>query len=1015
MTKSSGAAVSVSSAAARGPPTRGIFSLAASSALLCVLVVLPHVADGALPGSSLDIYDPSSSSGTLHLSEANFGPQLPMGPRLHARPDPSHPSTVHLGLALSPADDELLCNEVDGLVNYTNGDGEAVTRVYGGQAVLVPRGGCTFERKVLSAQRLGAAGAVVYNTLESRYSLNETNYTNVTTDEEIRDPTYDDIVWPRPKHDYDCNYASAQVPKELFSFDPLPYNAAVNDPLLTGTADDGNLCALHNDAVKGGTGAFSNPGSRCSSQRCLLTGREDEEKGTMEACCAWDIHIDMNGDGTLRTEGAESVVVPSLFANMAQGSELRETLGGSGATPPAVGLPIGNVGADGVSTNAFANSAPGSAAEDTGVSVSMYRRWYPSPNASSLLLWMLGTFVTWIASYLSAIDYRKVQKKAGIAMSEGRLVFRRGRRGNGVDDDGTVASEDDVEEEEEREIEAATAEDGAAPASEDIETGPTTPPSAAFQHSAAAAGPFDGFDKEEGDGEESAMSDINLRSKRDAAVVAPVAATRASLAESVFEDEPVQESTYLETQAAHGSSPPPPVPQQQQQHAEEQEQPQQQRSRQDESIPPAALQAPPEALELNAYHVAAFIIFASVALFVLFFFRIYTVVRIMYGLGCSGAMAQVVFVPSYTYIARAIDWIRVRIDRVGMNGDKRKAERTIKGPVCPSVSRCGCNEFTWVEIVSVISGYCVGISWLWVGFNYHDPTDEVPFYWIAQDVMGASICIAFLGLIRLNSIKIATLLLVAAFIYDIFFVFITPYIFNGDSVMITVATSGGPPDADPDYCEKYPGESQCQGGDPLPMLLTVPRVNDYRGGSNLLGLGDIVLPGLLLSFAARLDAAGKLVEFCTSAAAGGTSVPDGSPSSFASRLRSCSPRSLLCGSYLTSLTIAYAIGLLMANVAVVLMKKGQPALLYLVPACLGAMVVVGKVRGELRDLWKGPEVLKKADRLEGQLRHIRGRGGGGSRGGEAPPVAEGGEAVESGADTAAAPSGGEQSMEMTHR
>ena len=44
------------------------------------------------------------------------------------------------------------------------------------------------------------------------------------------------------------------------------------------------------------------------------------------------------------------------------------------------------------------------------------------------------------------------------------------------------------------------------------------------------------------------------------------------------------------------------------------------------------------------------------------------------------------------------------------------------------------------------------------------------------------------------------------------------------------------------------------------MLLTIPRIKkDFRGGSSLLGLGDIVLPGLLISFAARLVEATFLV------------------------------------------------------------------------------------------------------------------------------------------------------------
>lgn len=1014
-------------------------ALSASSKFLaaCLIVaVLPHSADAALPTASLDVYHPSSPTDTLHLTEANFGPLLPMGPRLHARPDPS--TVVSMGLALSPADDVLLCNEADGLVNYTDEDGESVARVYTGErAVLVPRGGCTFERKVLSAQRLGASGAVVRNTLESRYNLNATNYTDATTGEEIRDPTYDDILWPRPRHDYDCNYASAQIPKELFSFDPLPYNGAANDPLLTGSADDGNLCAVRNDPVKGGAGAFASPGARCSSQRCLLTGKEDAETGTLEACCAWDIHLEMNGDGSLRQEGAEAVEVPSLFANMAQGTELLGMLEGSGASRPVVGLPVDADGGNNTKTNTFSTSASDGAAtgtatiaaEDTGISVTMYRRWYPSPNASSFLLWMLGTFITWIASYLSAAGYRKVHRKAGIAVAEGRLVFRRNNGNNGGDDDGgTVASEDDVADAEELR-EDVTAEEGVA-AGEDIEAGTAAPPPvAAIEHPTVAAAAVssqrgDGFDQEETDVQGAALADdVDLLGKQSVAAPASAAAGRASLAESGFEDEPAQESasaatTDVEARTA-GAGPFPTVAEQQQQ-TEDQQQPTQQQQRQggarNDSVPPVPLEAPPETLELNAYHVAAFIIFASVALFVLFFFKIYTVVRVMYGLGTSGAMAQVIFLPSYTYLARGIDWVRVRTGRAGINGDKRKAERTIKGPVCATVTRCGCDEFTYVEIASFLSGYAIGISWLYVGFAYHNPGAEVPFYWVAQDLMGASICVAFLSLIRLNSIKIATLLLVAAFVYDIFFVFITPYIFDGDSVMITVATSGGPPDADPDYCEKYPGDGQCQGGDPLPMLLTIPRVNDYRGGANLLGLGDIVLPGLLLSFAARLDSAGRLVRFCTTAAAGdavasATEVPDGAASSPMHRLKSCSPKTLLCGSYLTPLTIAYAVGLLMANLAVVLMQKGQPALLYLVPACLGTMVVVGKVRGELHDLWKGPVVLKKADRLEGQLRHVRARGattpaaagGGGGGGGNG-----------AGSATPASPAG-QGAMEMTRR
>ena len=43
------------------------------------------------------------------------------------------------------------------------------------------------------------------------------------------------------------------------------------------------------------------------------------------------------------------------------------------------------------------------------------------------------------------------------------------------------------------------------------------------------------------------------------------------------------------------------------------------------------------------------------------------------------------------------------------------------------------------------------------------------------------------------------------------------------------------------------------------------------------------------------------------------------------------------------------------------MHMGQPALLYLVPTCLGTMCYIGWRRKELQQLWDGPRVLRAAD------------------------------------------------------
>jgi len=95
-------------------------------------------------------------------------------------------------------------------------------------------------------------------------------------------------------------------------------------------------------------------------------------------------------------------------------------------------------------------------------------------------------------------------------------------------------------------------------------------------------------------------------------------------------------------------------------------------------------------------------------------------------------------------------------------------------------------------------------------------------------------------MMKLGNIKIATMLLLAVFIYDIFFVFITPLFLDGQSIMITVARGGAGESTADDFCFKYPEHKDCTGIDFLPMLLILPRVNDYQQGSALLGLGDIV-------------------------------------------------------------------------------------------------------------------------------------------------------------------------------
>lgn len=54
---------------------------------------------------------------------------------------------------------------------------------------------------------------------------------------------------------------------------------------------------------------------------------------------------------------------------------------------------------------------------------------------------------------------------------------------------------------------------------------------------------------------------------------------------------------------------------------------------------------------------------------------------------------------------------------------------------------------------------------------------------------------------------------------------------------------------------------------------------------------------------------------------------------------------------------AYGVGLIITFIALFIMKKGQPALLYLVPCILTTGIVIALVRKEFRKLWTGKMVL----------------------------------------------------------
>ena len=281
--------------------------------------------------------------------------------------------------------------------------------------------------------------------------------------------------------------------------------------------------------------------------------------------------------------------------------------------------------------------------------------------------------------------------------------------------------------------------------------------------------------------------------------------------------------------------------------------------------------------DLTPLHAVGFILIASTALIVLFYIDLHMVIVGMYALSAASTSAAVVFRPLFKKGLPFLARHSVDIPKIG--------------------------DVLQLDLVSGLCGVTLAIWWLCV--------QHASYAWLFQDLFGICLCVLFLNVIKLSSLKVATLLLCMAFFYDIFFVFLSPLLF-GESVMVRVAT-GKTPTKDADYCEKYPDDADCRSSS-LPMLLLLPS----GGGYTMLGLGDIVLPGLLVAFAARCDA--------------------------------CSLRRR----YFPLLVAGYAVGLGVANVAVAYFAQGQPALLYLVPCTLGPFLLAARRDGTLDRLWEGP-------------------------------------------------------------
>lgn len=220
----------------------------------------------------------------------------------------------------------------------------------------------------------------------------------------------------------------------------------------------------------------------------------------------------------------------------------------------------------------------------------------------------------------------------------------------------------------------------------------------------------------------------------------------------------------------------------------------------------------------------------------------------------------------------------------------------------------------------LLAAVCITLAVVWGVYRNEDR-----WIWILQDLLGVAFCLNFMKTITLSNYKICVILLSLLLVYDVFFVFITPFFTpNGESIMVQVALGPGAGG------EKGDGDAVEVPADPsptyekLPVVMRVPRFSAWAQNLcsmqfSILGYGDIIVPGLLVAYCHRFD------------------VWTGSSNRI----------------YFVSCTIAYFVGLVVTFAVMLLSKMGQPALLYLVPFTLITSAVVACSRKEFRQFWAG--------------------------------------------------------------
>ncbi|KAJ5028596.1 intramembrane protease 2 [Bipolaris maydis] len=236
--------------------------------------------------------------------------------------------------------------------------------------------------------------------------------------------------------------------------------------------------------------------------------------------------------------------------------------------------------------------------------------------------------------------------------------------------------------------------------------------------------------------------------------------------------------------------------------------------------------------------------------------------------------------------------------------------------------------------------------------------------WYLTNLLGFGFSYGALQLMSPTTFATGSLILGALFFYDIYFVFFTP-------MMVTVAKSLD-----------------------VPIKLMFPRpaaADDPTSVPShaMLGLGDVVLPGIMIGLALRFDLYLFYLrrQTCRPAAAGEGQEIVEKPEYYSLTGRwtdyfwthSLTGRPLWVSTktnpeteapftfpktYFNAGLVGYVLGLLATLSVMMIWNHAQPALLYLVPGVLGSIWLTALVRGEINLMWNYTEEIEDEEQAE---------------------------------------------------